>query len=531
MQELLLNKGSYLFYIFLLLNLLIGCDQKPAKDSAKENPVIISNNHIALNVLLTKGFEKSYEVQTPFSGIRIINPQEQIYGFISIKNVKYTDYNNSDDLLLQNFNYDIDNFLDQIHWNQYLNSNGITVDQKQTSYFIKHDIWDELIIGKRYKIQFPGTININTLQVGEYIEQIMSTTQMASPLKIRDISTTEWYNDSIYIISFIETLISPELSGGTSKILTSIIVTPFSKKGTLYEKLFIDLSYNTNVCIGRCTVKRKSDTFSIKATSPVELLFFLRNSQGMEYEINNFFTNIIKPLTYFMNSYSIPFKLALTTISDPDNLRSWNNKYWIDQNDSNYSEFFNIPITNYIRNNLIALGPQAVSTAMQKNVFSNSQEKILIFFADKDDQSTTQQGEPISLNNLDKFIQYYRDFKIFPVAIIPLTEQETPTCNQPQQAKIFSSFIFKANGIQTNICSQHQNSFIQALTRKGMLDSSHAHLSQHPSLITTSCTFNHKQLYWNFPQGYFIDPYLNKIIITPPSNGEGKITYFYFSSP
>ncbi len=527
------KRGKTFSSIILILMIITSCKHSgnlPSNSSNENNSILISNNEIKLNLLLTKGFENSYDLLSPFSGIRIIDEEDQIYGFASIKNAKFTDFDNSYDLLSHNFNYDIHNFLTLKHWEQYFNTVGLKIKQIQDSAFTRNERWGEIIIGKKYTIKFPGTVNINTQQVGEYLEQIMARTDKATSLKMGS-PDPNWYNDTSFIVSIFETLLSPEAAGGTNKILTVALVTPLSRKGKLYEELYTDLSYNTNVCVGKCEVKSISETFSLKATTPVEILFFFRNTSGMAFEINNFFSNIGGGLISFMNNYNVPFKIALTTISKPEKIKKWNNKYWLDQNDEEPSDFFNIPLTTFTRNNLISLGPSAVSSATKEGLFNNSSKKIIVFYSDRDDQSLTSNGEPISKDNSDQFGEIYKNLNIFPVGIIPLTGDSSFTCDDPQLADIFSSFLYRADGLKTNICSTHQSSFIISLVRNGMIFSSSATLSFPAATITSKCTFNHENQSWGFPNGYYISPYLKKIVITPVSDGKGSVSYSYFSLP
>ncbi len=478
-----------------------------------------------MTAVLPASFKESSVTMSPVAGVSIKNLDDQIYGFISYKLAKFTDLPTLVDLLEANFDYDWDNFM--THWGDYLQQQGIEVTISMYENLLRKDIWGNYVRIKHFTIQFPGTTIINTPMVGEYAEQTMGKTTPPSTLYPSP-KDTEWFDATLYEAIVVETLLPPDQITPDPRIIVSFMVTPLSKKGATFESVAADLSQNSNICLGRCEIHEAEETFSVPGTTPAEILFFVKNTPGMEKEINSFIDLVQSPLIAFFRDNAIPYKLGISTLSNPDELKTYNGKFWLDEKDDP-DEFFKVGITTEtLRNSMIADALRAVSRATERGLFNNSTYKTLVMISDRDDQSVTPDGEAISLNNLDSFIDPYNRERIFPYGIIGLTDQSSFYCDSPEPCTILKQFIFLMGGRVLDICTQYRGTFYMYLVREAMLNTSHMDLAFPPIKGSLSVETDEGEVKWGFPGGFYADSLMKKIILTPPASGKVRVNYSYF---
>ncbi len=511
---------------FLLV--IFGCHSSPpSRQYVKpESTIILSNQTLKMQLMIPPSFNGSEAVMSPISGFQLKDVEDQIYGFVSYKIAKFSSSSNLIDLLESNFNYDWDNFTS--HWEEYLQQRGIEVEISMYENLLKRDIWGNYVRIKQFTIKFPGTLVINTPMVGQYAEEMVGHTTPPSTVypAQRD---KKWFDATTFEVLFVETLLPANEISPQPRIISSFLVTPITKNGSLYEKIAYDLRQNSNLCIGRCEIGSVEEHFSSQATTPVEILFFVKNTPGMTMELNQFPELVEQPLLQFLTDNSIPYKIAISTLSNPSTLKTIDGKLWLSNSDKP-DDFFKIETTTEtLRNAIIEKALNAVTTASEKGLFNNSQERMVVFVSDRDDQSVTPDGNPISLTNLTQYLKVYKQSHILPYGIIGISDQSSFYCDSPEPCNILKKFIYLLGGRIADICSKYRGTFYFYLIRDAMINSSKFALSFPPVKNSVVVERNNSTyLKWGFPDGFFVDSEQKKLIITPPTPGKVTVSYKYF---
>jgi len=518
---------GWLWSSLILLILIFSCSRTGKEKSKSVKPAsyfYLENKNLDLHLLLPSEFSESYSLITPFGGFRILDQKEQIYGFISLKPAKFASGSSDIDLLEANSSYDLNNF--NSHWENYLQIRGINVDFSLKERFLTRDRWNNMIKYVSGSLNFPGTVAITTFQVGDYAEQTMGYPEVPATLTQHS-TQEEWYDYTAYDIFLSETLIPPEIPGGKPKILVVFLVKPSSREDENFKRISDDFRSNSNLCMGKCEVKSITEEIKIGQTSPAEILFFYKNTSSMEMEINKAKDLLQTPLLNLLNENKISYKIGIATLTHPD-LIPLEGKRWLTENESP-DNFFTPPVTSaYLRNSLIQLAPEVVSKATDEGLFSNSDEKIIVFVTDRDDQSITPGGDPISTDNLDSFLKIYENERILPFGIIGDQNEESPYCDTPEVCTILKKFIYLSGGSSVNICSQYRYNFYLTLIMKALISASNIKLSHHPVISSLKVKFNGTEMMYGFPGGFIADGKFSKIVIVPPQTGDIETGYLFF---
>ena len=514
---------------FLLLLLLISAcshDSGGKKEETKISYVEIANKILDLHLVLPSQMKESYDLTYPVSGARLIDKKDQIYGFVSIKELKFTNSSDEIGLLEENYDYDWDNFTS--HWESFLNARGIELQYNTSEYGLSRDIYGNLTIHKRFELDFPGTLSINAAKIGDYAEQVLAKKDISSSVTPQA-NYEGWFEASNFQVSFSEALIVPSSITEKYKIIVTFLVTPQTKANALFEKVGYDLIQSSNMCVGNCTLIETNKIFTQPITTSANILFLFKNTLSMQTEINNSIEYIQKPLLTILNQNKIPYRVAIATLSNPQKLLKINNKYWISPGDDP-DEFFKVPVTSsYIRNALIEKAPLAVSTAVIANLFKADNTKTIVFVSDRDDQSVTPSGAPISSDNLTEFVNVFDKEKITPFGIVSFSDTTRSLyCDNPEPANILKRFIFLMGGESVDICHSERYNFFSSLIQYTVLTASSMKFNVSPIKSTMVVKSDGEKITWGFPKGYFVDSETKSLVIFPLPQAKVEISYMYY---